>query len=755
MGEETSLRSQVPTRLESGAGHVEGSALMFAPAFTGRWAPIARTSGYQLALFASAVFMTLMPLLYFAAIGAIGWAVYWHFTHDTGMLHTRATGRGAAFMFLLYILPGVAGIVLIAFLLRPLIFLFGTDDNEDRIEVFPREEPRLFAFVEMVCQTMGAPIPERIFINCEANAAAQLLGGGFGLFGRRRLALHVGLPLVAGLSATSFAGILAHEFGHFSQGAGMRATSILGRMSRWMGMAAYDRSGIDASIHGLTQSGTASLAFIGVVLLICVGIARLILKFVFFLGFGVSRIMGRRMEFDADAHEARFVGSKAAIETWPRLLGLIEAVRQADAKIADQWKNRTLPEDFPALVASTARRLSPDDRADLKRACENKHTGWFDTHPATGIRIRSMESLKEPGVFRLDEPATSLFTNFGDASKKASYAFFKERVGEYIFSATFVRSADLFGSHEEESRAAAVPDFLGFEPPDWRPLWLGMESITPPSDPKACWERVRAARQTLAKAGPAAASALDEFLASDQTLLQTETAPVVFSLGISSIKKEFQFKFTDSRAMSREKDKAVEIASRTSAPLDDALDAAAARVAGNLRMLAVPGIEKRIDGAPKMLARAKELANADFALRRAFSQVKQLRENFQRAILLIPYLDDARMKEKARESFRPITDLLRDGVIGMRQDLGGVKSPYPGPDGETNLGGLIFRKTPAWREYNQIMGAASDGIQKFTETQRRIMSELVELASRTESGLRNQPASKAAGASAETGSRSR
>lgn len=729
---------------------------MFAPAFTGAWKPVTRTYGYRLALFGSALFMTLMPLLYFAAIGAIGWVVYWHFTHDTGMLHTRATGRGAAFMFLLYILPGVAGIVLIAFLLRPLIFLFGGDDTENKIEVSPREEPRLFAFVETVCQTMGAPVPERIFIDCEANAAAQLLGGGFGLLGRRRLALHVGLPLVAGLSATSFAGILAHEFGHFSQGAGMRATSILGRMSRWMGMAAYDRSRIDASIHGLTQTGNASLAFVGVVLLICVGIARLILKGVFFVGFGVSRVMGRRMEFDADAHEARFIGSKSAVETWPKLLGLMEAVRQADGKIAEQWKNRTLPEDFPALVATTARRLSPDVRAHLKRVCEETHTGWLDTHPAAGTRIRAMEALSEAGVFRLDEPATSLFTNFADASKKASYAFFKERVGEYIFSATFVRSADLFGSHdEEEARAAAVPKFLGFEPPDWRPLWLGMESIAPPSDPKACWERVRAARQSLAQTAPGAATSLDEFLSSERTLLQAESAPVVFGIGIASIRKEFQYKFTDQRSMSREKDKALEAASRTSAPLDDALEAAAARVAANLRMLAIPGIEKRIENAAKMLERARELARADSALRRAFPQVRQLRENFQRAVLLLPYLDDARMKEKARETFRPITDLLRDGVIGLRQDLGAVKSPIPGPDGETNLGGLIFRETPAWREYNQILGAASDGIEKFTETQRRIMSELVEIASRTESALRTQPAERAAAPQSDASPRSR
>jgi len=735
---------------------MEGSSAMFAQAFTGQWKPVWRAPGYRMAIFGSALFMTLVPLAYLASIGAIGWLVYWHFTHDTGMLNTRAGGRAAIFMFLMYLLPGIAGVVLIIFLLRPLLFLFGESDDESKIEIFPREEPRLFAFVESVCNTMGAPVPERIFIDCEANAAAQLLGGGFGLLGRRRLALHVGLPLVAGLDATSFAGILAHEFGHFSQGAGMRATGILSRMSRWMGIAAYDRGSIDASIAGLIQSDTASLVIIGIVLTICVGVARLILKAVFFFGFGVSRVMGRRMEFDADAHEARFVGSRASIETWPKLLGLMEAQRLADAKIGEQWKNRTLPEDFPALVATIARRHSPDTKALLKRAIDESHTGWFDTHPATAVRIRAMEALAETGIFRLDEPATALFTNFADASKKASYAFFKERVGESIFSATFVRSADLFGSHEEEeARAAAVPAFLGFEPPDWRPLTLRMDSIEPPSDPKACWDKIRTSRQTLSSVGPAAASAMDEYLASDRTLLQAEAAPMVFGLGISSIKKEFQFKFTNARSMSVEKDKAIDSASKTSATIDDALDAGAARVTGNLRMLAVPGIEKRVRDAPQLLARAQVLVKAEAGLRRAFPQMKQLRENFQRTVLLLPYVDDARMRDKAREAFRPLTDLLRDAIMSLRQDLGSVKSPFPGPDGETNLGGLIFRETPAWREYNQILGAASDAIDKFTETQRRVMSELVEIASKTEAALRSQSGVRAESTGAKSASQSR
>ncbi|MFN9969434.1 MAG: M48 family metallopeptidase, partial [Phycisphaerae bacterium] len=274
------------------AGHLEGSAAIFASAFRGQWKPVYRSMSYRLAIVASAAFVLLMPLVYFATIGGIGWLVYWHLTNDTGLLHTRTSGRAVLVPLFLYIVPAIVGCVLILFLLKPILYFFMGPSEEDAIEIFPSEEPRLFGFVAAVCSTMGAPVPERIFIDCTPNAAAQLLGGPLGILGRSRLGLHIGLPLVAGMNATNFAGVLAHEFGHFSQGAGMRATNILGRITQWMMIAAYARDGLDEKIAELGKSGNAYLAILALVLTMCLGIARLVLKVVLFSGYGLARVMG-------------------------------------------------------------------------------------------------------------------------------------------------------------------------------------------------------------------------------------------------------------------------------------------------------------------------------------------------------------------------------------------------------------------------------------------------------------------------------
>src|SRR5205814_5490140 len=43
--------------------------------------------------------------------------------------------------------------------------------------------------------------------------------------------------------------------------------------------------------------------------------------------------------------------------------------------------------------------------------------GWFDTHPCDGDRIEAARRLNEPGVFRLTDSATSLFSDFRELSK--------------------------------------------------------------------------------------------------------------------------------------------------------------------------------------------------------------------------------------------------------------------------------------------------------------------------------------------------
>ena len=58
---------------------------------------------------------------------------------------------------------------------------------------------------------------------------------------KKDLVLTIGLPLVAGLSIREFGGVLAHEFGHFAQGGGMRLTALVRFVNGWFARVVYER----------------------------------------------------------------------------------------------------------------------------------------------------------------------------------------------------------------------------------------------------------------------------------------------------------------------------------------------------------------------------------------------------------------------------------------------------------------------------------------------------------------------------------
>lgn len=182
------------------------------------WKPIPKRPGYVLGLIVSAMAIVALPLLYFAImagfIGGAVWFTAWRVLGDNARF-----SRADAYLVLII---WTVAVFVVLFMLKP---LFAPREDEDKaVELKQFEELSLHSFVENVCAILGAPTPNRINIDCQPNATAGFRGGFLGNIIQRTPILTIGLPLVAGMTRAQFAGVLAHEFGHFSQGTGMRVS---------------------------------------------------------------------------------------------------------------------------------------------------------------------------------------------------------------------------------------------------------------------------------------------------------------------------------------------------------------------------------------------------------------------------------------------------------------------------------------------------------------------------------------------------
>lgn len=414
----------IPTH-ESGSPVVTVESLN--RAFVGVIAPPRVSFLYQLGLLVVAVAMVALPLVYLVLVVAAGWAVYYWATHFTFLLSTGGRGRAWLFMLACYLTPLFAGIVQVFFMVKPLFAR--RPPHAQPLALNAGAEPLLFAFVTKVCQTVGAPFPKRIDIDCRFNASASFRRGAFSFLGND-LVLTIGMPLVAGLSLREFAGVLAHEFGHFTQGFGMRLTYIIWTVNAWFERVVYERDAWDVMLEEAAETTDWRVSIVVGIARLGVWFSRQLLKLLMLIGRVIDCFMVRQMEYDADSYQSKLVGS-ATFETAMRRMGVLSAtLKYAYKDLRTSWNmNKRVPDNFPAHFINYAVRMDPAMRTQLEDTMGLQPTGIFHTHPSPGDRIRRARQAGEPGVFHFDAPASVLFSNFEVPSKQVTLLHYQDDIG--------------------------------------------------------------------------------------------------------------------------------------------------------------------------------------------------------------------------------------------------------------------------------------------------------------------------------------
>jgi Zn-dependent protease with chaperone function len=436
---------------------------------------------YHVCLLLVAVTMLILPLVYIAFVGGLAWLTYHHAVYNWKPimgLGGFTGGRILIFKFLVYAVPLCAGIVVTFFMFKPL--LAGRPKHAQPLALNPSDNPLLYAFIAKICGVVGAPTPKRIDMDCELNASASFRRGFRSMTGND-LVLTIGLPFVANLTAREFAGVVAHEFGHFTQGAGMRLSYIIRSINHWFARVAYQRDAWDeALVQWSNEVEDGRVAIIVWSVQIAVWFSRLVLKLLMFTGHIIAGFMLRQMEYDADAYEIKVVGSETFEVTERKMATLSAAMQGTYTQIGARWKKtRQLPDNVSELVRQMHENLPADVLKEIDDTIGFRRTSLFDTHPSPADRIRRARMAGEPGIFHDDRPASSLFANFEHPARFVTLLHYTDNLGIPITDQMLLRVESKQSEHARGYATSktdpAEEFFLGM-----LPLLLPLK-ITPPS----------------------------------------------------------------------------------------------------------------------------------------------------------------------------------------------------------------------------------------------------------------------------------
>ncbi len=700
---------------------------------------------YRLWLLVAALVMVLLPVIYLGLIALLGYAVYLHARYDVVMLSHMPANRAAIFVIAAYVAPIVAGVVAVLFMIKP--FFAPRQGRMIPLSLERKEQPVLFELVDKLADTLGAPRPSRIDVNCDVNASAGFCRGLRSFLGGD-LVLTIGLPLVSGLTLRQLIGVMAHEFGHFTQGGAMRLTYVVRAINGWFARVVYERDAWDQRLSELThEPGHITILLVVLVTRLMVWLSRIVLWLLMMVGHVVSCFMLRQMEFDADRCEARIVGGEGFESTAQRLPVLAVSYQAAAANLRSALASGELSDNFPALIEYHSGKLPQQVQMQLAQAIANRRTRLLDTHPADADRIASVKRANDPGIFHFDQPARVLFADYDRLCRIASAHDYQSKLGRAYERIKLTPTDKLLQQNRiEQSSAEALERFFQGSFHLAAAVMPGRGQQSPAVTTDDAKTKLMMLRQAmLADAAKADQLRLQLTMAA-QRLHQVNCAQVYLHANVRIRPQQFGLNSTNSKDVGDE-------LIRARNAYDQGIE--------KLRALAGRGIE-RIELARLLLAqgavpgmepaKAKKLrimstraAAAVSALQSYSGSIKELDQLLAQVVALVQVLNNMRSDEAFVGELQAVCNKLAKQMSHIHGGLRDPMYPFDHAEGEISIARYLLElPPPVGADLGLVINAAQQMGERYRDLQLKLMGRLAWIAEHVEQALGLPPLEKPA-----------
>ncbi|MEI7731734.1 MAG: M48 family metallopeptidase [Verrucomicrobiota bacterium] len=690
--------------------------------FAGTIQPTELSGTYRLGLVIVAIVMVLLPAVYVGLIAATGTLVGWHAVNHIQWMSNRGG-------WLVYLTPIVVGVVMVLFMIKPLFAR--PPKRPDSYSVKREEEPGLFDFIDQICRQVRAPLPSRVDLDCQVNASASFRRGLWSLFGND-LVLTIGLPLASGMSQRELGGVLAHEFGHFAQGGGMRLTYVIRSVSFWFARVVYERDAWDEKLADYSRNTDIRLGLILYTARGCVWLTRKVLWVLMMLGNVISSFMLRQMEFDADSYEVKVAGTEAFIATARKLQLLGVGSQLGMQHLRQSWQSKRLPDNFPAFALQKSREVSGDILAKIEESQAVSKTGMLDTHPCDAARIAQAKAMNQPGLIQTEAPATSLFTEYSRVAQGVTQHFYRQMLEEDFKPEALVSTDEMLRetSQVQQGYEAADRYLMGLFSV-LRPLTLQEHEVMPLPNPDLARQAFTQCRQQAEAQRAEAKAAMEAYAEAYGKVRVATLYQHAQQAGLTIKDTEFKLPgktLAETIQLQLNACKDEQPVAQRLKPLEATVHR---RLVAALQWLATPGVAEKA-GLPGGVLEAQQLVRVLAVLGPLMPRVLEL----ERLGYTLKQLLDACQKNNGTGQVTHVLDGLaakaRAHLTELEQALGTVKYPFSHAQGELSL--AEFARADGQHEHQWIMALMQCGAvsEKLPGLYGRVLGRLAVLAEKAE-----------------------
>ncbi len=256
-------------------------------------------------------------ILYLGLIALTAFGIHFIFNHpptdfiDLNAPRNRNSTRNETMIYGIWIGSMICLGLLFIFFFKGL-FKGNKPDWSHFIELKQPDQPRLFAFIDKLCEETQAPKPHKVFLSHDVNASVLYNTSLLNLFIPPQKHLLIGTGLVESINLREFKAVLAHEFGHFSQKS-LAFGNYVSLVNRILGDMIFGRDAFDRFL--LRWSGWdirvsfPAWGFRGIVWVLRKGLGGV------YNGINLLNLsLSRQMEFNADDVAVSVAGSDPIVD---------------------------------------------------------------------------------------------------------------------------------------------------------------------------------------------------------------------------------------------------------------------------------------------------------------------------------------------------------------------------------------------------------------------------------------------------------
>ncbi|MEO7779592.1 MAG: M48 family metallopeptidase [Fibrobacteria bacterium] len=635
--------------------------------------------------------------------------------------------------------PGLGYLVLLAFLAVFAFFLVRPFVAVHRIvrsdpSLLPGDEPRLHAFIQQICTSLGSPAPMRIQVSMDVNASARLAPGWLN-FWTGGLELVLGLPLVRGLELGQFAGVLAHELGHFRQGTAMRMVHGIRALNQWFSRAATREDPWERDLEGRRHRMDPFLVGLYWFARICAWLARQILKGHVRAGQGVSCLLLRQMEHQADRAAIGLVGGETFASMVLEAKVIEAAWGLANRSLGLSLREGRLADDLPALVSAHTRVFIPEVRRKMERSLLAEKAALFDTHPSLADRVRHARRSVSRGKFRSSGASHTLFSDFGALSRRTTAVFYQRDLGADFNPSRLMATSDLVtGQNDVQVCEAAVTGyFLGLLT-NLRPIWLAPADLETDQQPDLLG-RLLAARSLIESEHGMAAEAFRAYAAADARMLDAVQALALMRANFWIEPGDFQLR----KGGAAQAAKAFGEAEQEQQGIADRLRAFEAamrtRIGSALGLLGDPRVRERLGDARACSQEVARLLPVLAILGSVQPRLESLRRSFHGMGILLDNLDGHESSPEIDVQLDTHALAIRLELVSLSAAFQDVDYPFGMVASSSRLVDYVLDRLPLERDFAAHYNAAEEALGRCYALYFRILGRLSLSAGRVEGVL--------------------